>query len=60
MQVPYAELGEQSRQKDVSACVLALALLASSSCLTDIGASEEMVEKVPLFIKAQPQALDSV
>ncbi|EIE22426.1 hypothetical protein COCSUDRAFT_42735 [Coccomyxa subellipsoidea C-169] len=44
--VPYAELGEQSRQKDVSACVLALALLASSSCLTDIGASEEMVEKV--------------
>lgn len=44
--------GEQDRQKDVSACVLALAMLASSCRLADIAASEELVEKVPLFVKA--------
>ena len=49
------EHDEQSGQKDGSACVLALAVLASSCRLSDIATREEVIEKVPLFIKAKSQ-----
>ncbi|CAL8468607.1 g8147 [Coccomyxa elongata] len=45
------EHSEQSRQTDGSACVLALAVLASSCRLSDIAAREEVMDKVPLFVK---------
>ncbi|BDA43419.1 probable neurochondrin at N-terminal half [Coccomyxa sp. Obi] len=50
-QPQITEHSEQSRQKDASACMLTLAVLASSCRLSDIAAREEVMDKVPLFIK---------
>ncbi len=42
----------QARQKDVSACVLALAMLNSFCRLPELASEQDQLKKVPLLLKA--------
>lgn len=44
----------QARQKDVSTCVLALAMLSSFCRLPELARQQEQLKKVPLLLKAGP------
>ena len=45
--------GDEARQKDASACMLALAMLASFCRVPDLAAEQDVLDKVPLLLKAR-------